>query len=452
MDRSQLEQRFKQHGIRRVKVGGFDIDGVLRGKYITADKFWSAIDKGFGFCDVIFGWDIQDELYDNAKLTGWHSGYPDIHSKIDTDTFRVLPSEPHTAHFLIDFWSDADTPYPACPRNLLAGVTQQARDAGYTPHVGIELEYWVFKEDSASLVEKGYKNLTPLSPGMCGYSWVRTGQNAGFVQDVLDQLEAFDIDVEGFHTETGPGVYETAFCHADPVRAADMAALFKSVMKVLCARQGYAVTFMAKWNTQLPGSSGHIHQSLWNADDSQALFGDAKSKDRLSELARHYIGGLVTLSPELTALFSPTINSYKRYVPGMWAPMTASWGIDNRTCSIRAINQPSVKSARVEFRQPAADLNPYIAVAGCLAAGLHGIREKIEPPAAATGDATEADGAPPIPITLADATAALRDSKLARQVLPAAFVDHYVGTRDWELRQYARGVTDWELARYFESI
>lgn len=247
-------------------------------------------------------------------------------------------------------------------------------------------------------------------------------------------------------------MYETAFRHADPVRAADMATLFKSVMKVLCARHGYAVTFMAKWNEKLPGSSGHIHQSLWKADGSDTLFGDASADDGLSELARHYIGGLVKLSPELTALFSPTINSYKRYVPGMWAPMTASWGIDNRTCSIRAINSPSVRSARVEFRQPAADLNPYTAVAACLAAGMYGIREKLEPPPAASGDATEGQGAPALPITLEDATAALRDSKVARLVLPAGFIDHYVGTREWELRQYARAVTDWELARYFESV
>lgn len=452
MDRAQLEQRFKQHGIRRVKVGGFDIDGVLRGKYISCEKFWSAIEKGFGFCDVIFGWDLEDQLYDRAKLTGWHTGYPDLHSRIDTDTFRVLPCEPHTAHFLIDFWSDPDTPYPACPRNLLAGVTRRARDAGYSPFIGVELEYWIFKEDPASLRDKGFKNLTPLSPGMFGYSWVRTGQNAEFVEDVLEQLEGFDIDIESFHTETGPGVYEAAIRYADPVRAADMAALFKSVMKVLCARHGYAVTFMAKWSAELPGSSGHIHQSLWNADGSETLFSDTTADDGLSPLARNYIGGLVALSPELTALFSPTINSYKRYVPGMWAPMTAAWGVDNRTCSIRAIRAPSASSTRVEFRQPAADINPYIAIAACLGAGLHGVAEKIEPPAPTTGDATEDKSAPALPTTLTDAVRALSESTLARKILPAAFVDHYVITREWELRQYARSVTDWELARYFETV
>ena len=151
MDKTELAQAFEQRGIRRVKIGGFDLDGVLRGKYVSFEKLWSAIDKGFGFCDVIFGWDIADVLYDNAKLTGWHTGYPDTLAKLDLDTFRVLPSEPQTAHLLCDFWQDHTTPHPACPRNLLKTVTARARAAGYAPHFSVEFEYWIFRESPASL-------------------------------------------------------------------------------------------------------------------------------------------------------------------------------------------------------------------------------------------------------------------------------------------------------------
>ena len=451
MDSKQLGEAFEQHGIRRVKLGGFDIDGVLRGKYVALDKFWSALDKGLGFCDVIFGWDINDALYDNARLTGWHTGYPDTLAKIDPSTFRVLPSEPGTAHLLLDFWQDANTPHPACPRNLCKSVTARARAAGYAPHFSVEFEYWIFKESPQSLREKNFRDLTALSPGMFGYSWVREGQHADLIEDVLEQMAGYDIDIEAMHTETGPGVYEAAIRHSDPLRAADMAALFKTTMKVLCARHGYSVTFMAKWNPNLPGSSGHIHQSLFDAQDRENLFAAPKSELGLSELGQRYLAGLIALSPDLTAVFSPTINSYKRYVPGMWAPLCASWDVENRTCSVRVITGPGTSAARLELRQTAADINPHLAIAASLAAGLYGIERALPLPARSQGDATAAE-ALRFPQSLAAAAEMLQKSEFARQVLPEAFIDHYVRTRDFEVRQHARSVSQWELERYFEAI
>lgn len=452
MDEQQIKQDFDKRGIRRVKVGGFDIDGVLRGKYISIDKFWSAVEKGFGFCDVIFGWDAADALYDNAELTGWHTGYPDTLAKIDLSTYRVLPSEPSTAHFLADFWTDASTPHPACPRNLLKTVTARAQAAGYAPHFAIEFEFWVFRESPHSLRDKGFRGLTPLSPGMFGYSWVREGQHADLLEDVLDQMAQYDVDIEALHTETGPGVYEAAIRHSDPVRAADMAALFKTTLKILCARHGCSVTFMAKWNPDLPGSSGHIHQSLWSPDDKANLFADAGNELGLSTIGQRYLAGLLALSPDLTAIYSPTINSYKRYVPGMWAPLCATWDVENRTCSIRVINGPGASAARVEFRQTAADINPYLAAAACLASGLYGVERGLELPPRSRGDATAVSPSLRFPASLGAAAQKLADSELARQVLPDAFIQHYVRTRDWEVRQHAKSVSEWELDRYFESI
>lgn len=451
----ELRQTFEKRGIRKVKIGGFDIDGVLRGKYVSLDKFWSVVDSGMGFCDVIFGWDIGDVLYDNAKVTGWETGYPDAHAVLDLSTFRIPPGEPDTAVFLVDFVGEDGVPHPACPRSLLKTVIARAAKMGYRALFSCELEFWVFKETPESLRAKNFHGLTPISPGMFGYSWLREEQNRDLCHAILDEMSAFDLEIEGLHTETGPGVYEVAIKYDDVLRAADKAALFKTAMKSLATRRGLAVTFMAKWSHDLPGSSGHVHQSLWSTAKKGGketnVFHDAKGEGRLSETARRYIAGQVALMPELTALYSPTVNSYKRYVPGVWAPMTASWGIENRTCAIRTI-PGSASSTRIEYRQPAADLNPYIAMATSLAAGLHGIEKKLVPPPPAKGDSDRVKGLAPLPRTLEDATALLAKSKAARAILGEPFVDHYIRTREWEVRQFRRSVTDWELARYFESI
>jgi glutamine synthetase len=451
MDLSELRRTFEERGIRKVKVGGFDVDGLLRGKYVSLEKFWSSAEKGFGFCDVIFGWDITDQLYDNATVTGWHSGYPDAQARIDLSTFRVLPTEPDTACFLVDFYlPDGKHPHPACPRGLLKRVVARAEASGFVPKIGAELEFWLFQETVESLHGKGFANLDPLSPGMFGYSWVRQGQLSELAHDVMDTMRAFDIDIEGLHTETGPGVWEVAIRYDDALRAADQAALFKTTLKQLVARHGVSVTFMAKWNASLPGSSGHLHQSLFDSTGQTNLFFDPKAEDSLSTIARHYIGGQVALARQLTALYSPFVNTYKRYVPGVWAPLTPSWGIENRTCALRVI--PGGIGTRVEYRQTAADMNPYIAMAASLGAGLWGVEHAVAPPPPVVGDATAIDGSERIPGTLEEATRVLRESETAREILGEAFVDHYVRTREWESRQYRTAVTDWELRRYFEAV
>jgi glutamine synthetase len=449
MDASQLKEAFEQHGIRRVKVGGYDIDGVLRGKYISLEKFWGALQEPIGFCDVIFGWDAADVLYDNARVTGWHTGYPDTRARVDPSTFRVLPWEPDTAAFLLDFAEADGSPHPACPRGLLRQVLERARRLGYELVIGAEFEFFVFKETVASLHAKGFRALEPLSPGMFGYSWVRSGQNADLCHAIIDDMDRFGIPIEGLHTETGPGVYEAAIKYADALRTADNAALFKTGMKQVASRLGYSVTFMAKWNAGLPGSSGHLHHSLWK--EGRNVFYDAGADSRLSRVARHYLGGQLALMPELTALVSPTVNSYKRYVPGVWAPLNASWGIENRTCAIRAI-PGSAHSTRLEHRQPAADINPYIAIAATVAAGLWGVEQALEPPTAAEGDAAGRRDLASLPRSLREATERLSGSTHARALLGTGFVDHYVRTRDWECRQYERAVTEWELGRYFETV
>lgn len=443
-----LTAQLARQGITRAKIGGFDLDGVLRGKYVSLDKLRSALSKGFGFCDVIFGWDVADVLYDNAKVTGWHTGYPDAHAELDPTTLRRVPWEPGVVAMLADFRDARGGPHPACPRSLLKRVIARAERLGYTAKFGAEFEFYLFKETRDTLHEKRFRGLTPLDPGMFGYSWVRAGQDSELMRDLMDGLAEFDIEIEGLHTETGPGVYEAAIRYDDALRAADKAALFKAAVKQIANHHGLSVTFMAKWNAALPGSSGHLHQSLWK--DGKNVFFDARASRNLSATLRHYIGGQMALMRELTALYSPTINSYKRYVPGVWAPLTPSWGVDNRTCAIRLIDLGSPSAQRVEYRQTAADINPYVAMAACLGAGLWGIEKQLPLPPESSGDAS--GGAERLPASLGEANQLLAKSKAARALFGPEFVDHYVRTRDFEVRCFERAVTDFELARYFEVI
>lgn len=448
--RAALERWFAANGLSKAKIGGVDVDGVWRGKYISRDKLFSALDGGLGFCDVVFGWDLADALYDNSKVTGWHTGYPDTLAKIDPESRRVIPWEKDTGAFLLDFHNADGSPYEPSPRQLLRRVGERARSMGFLPRVGAEYEYFIFKETPDSLRHKSFKGLSPLSPGMFGYSWLRSSANSELVHAIVDGCSAFGIEIEGMHTETGPGVYETAIRFDELERAADKAVLFKTVVKEVCSRRGLIACFMAKHDSALPGCSGHLHESVWSLDGKKNLFFDPAAPRHMSKLMRHYLGGQLSLMPELTALFWPTINSYKRSVENTWAPTTASWGVENRTTALRVIGDGH-KSIRVEYRQPGADMNAYVGMAASVAAGLWGIENEIEPPPACVGNAYEIEGTP-LPRSLKDAVRLLAGSKVARELLGDGFLDHFLRTRDWEVRQFERAVTTWELERYFELI
>jgi glutamine synthetase len=285
---------------------------------------------------------------------------------------------------------------------------------------------------------------------MFGYSVLRASANSEWLIEMLTQLAAFRVPLEGLHTETGPGVFEAAIAADEGIQAADRAVLFKTAAKEIAGRHGLIPTFMAKWNAKLPGSSGHLHQSMWQGYEHHAVNHFAADENGgIGKLMQHYMAGLVASMPELMACFCPTVNSYKRTVPGAWAPVNATWGVDNRTTAVRAI--PSAgKGSRVELRLTGADINPYIAMAASLAAGLDGIERELPLPApvvnAYSGDAE------PLPRTLGEATRRLRESEMARKWLGDDFVDHYAATREWEVRRFEEAVTDWELARYLESV
>jgi glutamine synthetase len=325
----------------------------------------------------------------------------------------------------------------------------------YSTRVGFEFEYWFFRETPHSARTKRFSDLTPLSPGMFGYSVLRASVDSELSHAILDSLAVMDIEIEGHHTETGPGVYESAIQVDDALRAADKAALFKTAVKVIAQKRGLMATFMAKWNPRMPGSSGHVHQSLADRKGKKNLFFEASEKDcvekSMSSLMRQFLAGQLALMPEFAVLFEPTINSYKRTAPGTlsWAPANVSWGIDNRTTALRAIIT-GPKATRVEHRLPGADANPYLSLAASLASGLHGIENGLALPEPALNAYTSDAAA--LPRSLKEANLLFGRSAAARKWFGDEFVDFYSMTRDWEVRQFERAVTDWELDRYFESI
>lgn len=432
-----------------VRVGLSDIDGIMRGKYMARDKFFSALDGGFGFCDVVLGWDSSDQLYDNVQLTGWHTGYGDADLRIIPQSCRRVPQEENMLLFLAEFTGRAEQ---VCPRGLLRRIIDRGKRAGLTASAACEFEFFLFDETAHSVRRKNYRNLRSISPGFFGYSMLRSSVFSEFYQQLLGLCKQMDFPLEGLHTETGPGVLEAALEKSDALSAADRAFLFKTYAKVLAERHGWIATFMAKWSPDWPGQSGHIHVSLWD-DQGNNVLHDPDREHNMSERMRHFIGGQQALMPELLCMVAPTVNSFTRLIPGFWAPTAASWGVENRTCALRAI-PGSQKSQRVEYRIAAADINPYVALSAALASGLWGIENHIEPDEPVQGNAYDCQfGANrQLPATLFEAAARFKQSSAARELFGDPFVEHYAATREWEEREFRKHITDWEMNRYFEII
>lgn len=448
-DIHKVKQEVLSQEMDYVKVGVFDMDGVLRGKYMHRDKFMSALDKGFGFCDVVLGWDSDDQLYDQSNFTGWHTAYPDADVRLLPETCRPIPFEDNTLFVLGEFAGEAES---VCPRGTLRRVLDRADDMGFSVHGALEFEFFLFEETPHSVREKGYRDLKPITPGFFGYSVIRNSVESEFYHDLLNLCTEMRFPLEGLHTETGPGVLEAAINITEGVEIADRGALFKTFTKVLAQRGGWMATFMAKWSPDWPGQSGHVHLSL-KGKNGESVFYDKSKEDSMSDTMRWFLGGQQALMPEFLSMIACTVNSYSRLIPGFWAPTHATWGVENRTCALRAITGTE-KRQHIEYRIAAADVNPYIAMAAAVGSGLWGIENKIEPTDPVKGNAYEQKFPKKLdlPSTLFDAAGLLRKSKAARDLFGDAFVEHYAQSREWEEREFRKAITDWEMQRYFEII
>lgn len=431
----------------RVKIGLTDLDGVLRAKYLSRKKVLSGLEKGLGFCNVVFQWDIGDALYGNGLA---EAGFADGQAAYAAGTQRNIPWEDDLPFLLADFHGAPAGPAArGCPRSLLRRVIAKAEGMGFSARFGPEYEWFAYQETPEELAAKGYQNASPITPGMFGYSGLRTSQNSDYFSELFTQLTAFGVELEGLHTETGPGALEAAIAHQPALEAADRAILFKQGVKEISYRHGIVASFMAKPSVDLPGCGGHLHQSLWR--EGENVFHEPNATDGISQTMRHYLAGQLALLPEMLPMFAPTVNSYKRFVAGSWAATRANWGIDNRTVALRAI--PGGSSAtRLETRVPGADANPYLVMAAALAAGLYGIEHQLEPPAPVVGSAYEQTVGTALPADLGAAAGAMKNSEKARACFGEDFCAHFVRSREWEWQQYQRAVTDWERSRYFELV
>lgn len=433
-----------------VRFAVTDIDGVCRGKHLSGEKIASMLDGGGTIASALFGWDIADELYDNVSFTGFHTGYPDIGLKLDPATARQLPWDDNRWLILGEHTKADGTPLAICPRQVLKKVLRRAEQLGYSAQVGMEFEWFVLKETELSVREKNYRNLETATHGLTNYSPFRIDGQHDFVRDLFNYLPAMDVPLEALHTEAGPGNFEAAIRYCDALQAADRAVLFKQSVREIGRRHGLLNTFMAKYSMSYAGCGGHMHQSLWK--NGANAFHDPKGQHGMSKTMRHFIAGQLQLLPQLFPLYAPFINSYKRLVDGNLAPVKPTWAIDNRNASLRVI-PGSASSMRLETRTPGADANPYLAIAAALASGLYGIEHELElTHAPVQGANAGAENVARLPRTLAEATEALDQSVLARELLGDEFVTHFVQTRQWEVRRFNQSVTDWELQRYLELV
>ncbi|CAL1705171.1 unnamed protein product [Somion occarium] len=454
----------------KVKVAGIDVDGVLRGKFMAKDKFLSAVSgNGFGFCSVIFGWDIHDQVYSRELLiSNKTNGYRDLLAVIDLFTFRRIPWENNVPFFLVHFL-DPDTKEPICadPRGVLKAVAERAQSNGWNCIAGCEYEYFQFKETPESLAEKKFMSLQPLTSGMHGYSLLRTQLNNDYFHELFDETYKFEVPLEGHHTETGPGVYETALAYTTALRMADNAILFKYAAKSIGMKHGITPSFMAKPWGNLPGCSGHIHVSL-RTKEGKALFALSSSEldsgrvgaaypdtKYLSQEGEWFLAGVLHGLPDIMPMLVPTINGYKRLVGGeaFWAPNAVTYGYDSRAASIRIISPPSVppEATRLEVRVPGADMNPYFAMSAIFALGIRGIKQKLSLPCPPISQMTQEDKetgkVQMLPASLETATERMmRPDSIARdpEVLGDELVEHFGGTRQHEIKLWNEAVTNWE--------
>ncbi|KAG0641382.1 hypothetical protein HOY80DRAFT_954540 [Tuber brumale] len=452
-------------GDDKVKLAGVDVDGIHRGKLISKKKFLSIAESGFGFCSVIFGWDMHDRSYfRELDISNSANGYRDLLAKVDLQSFRRIPWEDQRGvpFFLVSF-HDPDTkePIAPCPRGLLSTAARKVEEKGWSAMAGAEYEFFNFREDPHSLVASKGSTLEHITPGMFGYSLTRPVQNQDFYYGVFNACKKFRVDIEGWHTESGPGVYEAALEFGGVKEMADRAGLFKYVVKSLGSQYGITPCFMAKPKEGLPGNSGHMHISLVDSDGNNIFARSERDPEAsrdlayLSDIGRHFLAGVLEGLPSIMPLLAPTVNSYKRLVENFWAPVTVSWGLEHRAASIRLISPPlaSPKATRFEIRTCGADANPYYVLAAVLTTGLRGVEKKLEIPVSPLGVGEETGGGERLARNLMEAVKkmAARGS-VAREVFGDAFVDHYAGTREHEWRLWEEAVTDWEIRRYIETV
>lgn len=446
---SALRQLAVEGRIDTVLACLVDMQGRLIGKRFQVEFFLdSAADETHG-CDYLLANDIDMEPVPGYAAASWNKGYGDFVFKPDLDTLRVVPWLEATALVLCDVQDHHHHDLPHSPRGILKKQLARLSERGMLAMFASELEFYLFDESYEAIQQRNYQHPKTAGYYIQDYNILQTTREEPVMRAIRKQLQAAGIAVENSKGEWGPGQEEINVRYCDALTMADHHSILKHACKEIALLQGKAITFMAKWRYDLAGSSSHIHNSLWSLDGKQALFHDPKAEFSMSPLMRQWVAGQLKYASDITLFLAPYINSYKRFQVGTFAPTRAVWSRDNRTAGFRLCGEGS-KGIRIECRIGGADLNPYLAFAALIAAGLAGIDEKLDLGKPFEGDAYHDEKLPEVAKTLRDAITALDHSTMLRAALGDDVIAHYLHTARWEQGEYDRRVTDWELRRGFE--
>lgn len=427
-----------------------DMQGRLMGKRFQAEYFIESAYKETHSCNYLLATDMEMETVSGYKSTSWEKGYGDYTMKPDLSTLRRVPWLEGTALVLCDVLDHhTHDEVPHSPRAILKKQVARLEAMGMKAYMASELEFFLFDQTYDDARVSGYRDLQLASGYNEDYHIFQTTKEEDVMRAIRKGLQAAGIPVENSKGEASAGQEEINVRYADALTMADRHAIIKNACKEIAWSRGKAITFLAKWHYNAAGSSSHIHQSLWTSDGKTPLFFDENGEHGMSSTMKHYMAGLLSHASEITYFLAPYINSYKRFMAGTFAPTKAIWSKDNRTAGYRMCGEET-KAIRVECRVGGSDLNPYLAMAALLAAGIDGIEKKMELEPAFTGDAYGAKGVREIPRTLRAATEALSGSAMLRDAFGNDVIDHYVRAAEWEQEEYDRRVTDWEVARGFE--
>jgi glutamine synthetase len=463
MELAKVKSLIEEGNIEYVMLGHPDTNGILRRKQFAGHHFLRLLSDGFPLSNAIFCWDIADNWLYPFKMGNIDQPFGDLIMRPDLRTFMEVAWENQIATCICDLWTKQDEPVTISSRYILRNLVEHARSLGFEPMFASELEMRIFREDEISLREKDFgPDLVPLHPLTKNYGRSSTCVDGQLINNIARMMHDCGIEIESYLSEHAPAMYELNTAYADALTTADRTMLFKTGIRDIVYQKGLMASFMARWNEKEDGSSGHVHMSLWDLNRERNLFWDEDAEKHMSTAMRHFLAGLLFNMPDFMAIYAPVINSYKRYVYGfsMNVPPCATWGIDNRSCVARVINNGQ-RAIRIENRVPGADANFYLVFAAMLASGLDGIERKLELPAQWKGNAHN-----PIPISqalakgeihplahnLTIATDMLEQSAIAKEYLGTDFIEHFITTRRWEIQQFEQAVTNWERRRYLELI
>jgi glutamine synthetase len=449
--RELIDAGIADGSIDTVVIAFPDMHGRPVGKRVTADYFAShAAEHGIECCEYLLAVDVDMTPLPGYRFANWDTGYGDVVCLPDFATARRIPWLEGTAWVIADLSDGSGAPVEVSPRQILRRQLERAAERGLRVLAATELEFYLFRDSYEEAAAKGWRGLVPHTSTIEDYQLLQTSREEYILRRIRNEMIGAGLPVEFSKGEAGRGQHEVNVTYDEALTAADRHLVFKNGIKEIAAQEGRAATFMAKWTMDDTGSSCHVHTSLWDEASGEPLMADASHATGLSELGRRWLAGQLAAARELAWCAAPTVNSYRRYVPGSWAPTAVVWGEDNRTCGFRVVGSGSGR--RVESRIPGADVNPYLVLAAAVAAGLYGIDHELELGPAYPRNAYEAADVPRIPSTLVEAIDELRGSKVALEAFGEDVHHHLLNTAVQEWEASNRHVSDWELARYFERM